>query len=64
MRDKIKILVVEPMKPCEVREIPDTLEAMQALVADTSKLCILSGMTWPWCAMRRGGIWACLITAP
>lgn len=28
MRDKIKILVVEPMKPCEVREIPDTLEAM------------------------------------
>ena len=32
MRDKIKILVVEPMKPCEVREIPDTLEAMQALV--------------------------------
>ena len=21
MRDKIKILVVEPMKPCEVREI-------------------------------------------
>ncbi len=32
MRDKIKILVVEPMKPCEVREIPDTLETMQALV--------------------------------
>ena len=28
----MKILVVEPMKPCEVREIPDTLEAMQALV--------------------------------
>lgn len=28
----MKVLVVEPMKPCEVREIPDTLEAMQALV--------------------------------
>ena len=28
----MKILVVEPMKPCEVREIPDTMEAMQALV--------------------------------
>lgn len=28
----MKILVVEPMKPCEVREIPDTLEAMLALV--------------------------------
>ncbi len=26
MSDKIKILVVESMKPCEVREIPDTLE--------------------------------------
>ena len=32
MGDKIRVLVVEPMKPCEVREIPDTLEAMQALV--------------------------------
>ena len=31
MRDKIKILVVEPMKPCEVREIPDTLEAMKVI---------------------------------
>ena len=28
----LKILVVEPMKPCEVREIPDTLEAMQQIV--------------------------------
>lgn len=28
----MKVLVVEPMKPCEVREIPDTLEAMQAIV--------------------------------
>ncbi len=28
----MKILVVEPMKPCEVREIPDTLEAMQDIV--------------------------------
>ncbi len=29
---KIKVLVVEPMKPCEVREIPDSLEAMQGIV--------------------------------
>ena len=28
----MKVLVVEPMKPCEVREIPDTLEAMQQTV--------------------------------
>lgn len=28
----MRILVVEPMKPCEVREIPDTLEAMQQTV--------------------------------
>ena len=28
----MKILVVEPMKPCEVREIPDTLEAMRQVV--------------------------------
>ena len=28
----LKILVVEPMKPCEVREIPDTLEALQQTV--------------------------------
>ena len=32
MDDRIRILVVEPMKPCEAREIPDTLEAMQAIV--------------------------------
>ena len=32
MGDRIRILVVEPMKPCEAREIPDTLEAMQAIV--------------------------------
>lgn len=31
MSDKIKVLVVEPMKPCEVREISG-LEAMQGLV--------------------------------
>ena len=28
----IKVLVAEPMKPCEVREIPETLAAMQTLV--------------------------------
>lgn len=28
----MKVLVVEPMKPCEVREIPDTLEAMREIV--------------------------------
>ena len=32
MSDKIKILVVEPMQPCRTQEIPDTMEAMQALV--------------------------------
>ena len=32
MSDKIKVLVVEPMQPCRAQEIPDTLEAMQALV--------------------------------
>ena len=32
MRDKIKILVVEPMKPCEVLELPDTLDAMRQIV--------------------------------
>ena len=32
MSGKIKVLVVEPMKPCEVREIPDTLDAMRQLV--------------------------------
>ena len=28
----IKVLVVEPMKPCRVEELPDTLEAMQKIV--------------------------------
>lgn len=28
----LKILVVEPLRPCRVQEIPDTLEAMQAVV--------------------------------
>lgn len=32
MSGKIQVLVVEPMKPCRVQEIPDTLEAMQAIV--------------------------------
>ena len=32
MSDKIKVLVVEPMKPCEVREIDGSLETMQAIV--------------------------------
>lgn len=32
MSGKIKVLVVEPGKPCEAREIPDTLDAMQKLV--------------------------------
>ena len=28
----MKVLVAEPMKPCEVREIPDTLDAMRQIV--------------------------------
>ena len=32
MSDKIKVLVVEPMKPCRVQEIPDTLDAMRQIV--------------------------------
>ncbi len=32
MSDKIRILVAEPMQPCRVQEIPNTLEAMQTLV--------------------------------
>lgn len=32
MSDKIKVLVVEPMKPCHVQEIPNTLEAMKQIV--------------------------------
>ena len=33
MNDKtLKVLVVEPMRPCRVQEIPDTLESMQAVV--------------------------------
>lgn len=28
----MKVLIVEPMKPCRTQEIPDTLEAMQAIV--------------------------------
>lgn len=28
----MKVLIVEPMKPCRAQEIPDTLEAMQAIV--------------------------------
>ena len=30
--NRLKVLVVEPMKPCEVREIPDSLKAMQEIV--------------------------------
>ena len=30
--ETIKVLVVEPMKPCRVAEIPDKLEVMQAIV--------------------------------
>lgn len=32
MSDKIKALVVEPEKTCQVQEISDTLEAMQTIV--------------------------------
>ena len=32
MSDKIRVLVVEPGKPCQAREIDGSLEAMQALV--------------------------------
>ena len=33
MNDKtLKVLVVEPMQPCRVQEIPNTLDAMQAIV--------------------------------
>lgn len=32
MSDKIKVLVVEPMKPCQAREIPNTLDAMWEIV--------------------------------
>lgn len=32
MSDKIKVLVVEPMKSCQAREISDTLEAMRTIV--------------------------------
>ncbi len=32
MSDKIRVLVVEPMRPCQAREIDGSLEAMQALV--------------------------------
>lgn len=32
MSGKIRVLVIEPMKPCEVREIPDTLDAMRQIV--------------------------------
>ncbi len=28
----MKVLIVEPMKPCEAREIPDTLAAMRDIV--------------------------------
>ena len=28
----MKVLIVEPNKPCRAQEIPDTLEAMQAIV--------------------------------
>ena len=28
----LRVLVVEPMKPCRVQEIPNTLEAMQKIV--------------------------------
>lgn len=32
MSGKIKVLVVEPMKPCRVQEIDDNLKAIQAVV--------------------------------
>ena len=32
MRDKIKILVVEPMKPCEEREVPHDYKSLQGIV--------------------------------
>lgn len=32
MSDKIKVLVVEPEKPCQVQEVPDELKALQAVV--------------------------------
>lgn len=32
MSDKIKVLVVEPEKPCQIQEVSDTLEAIQAVV--------------------------------
>ena len=32
MSDKITVLVAEPMKPCQVWEIPNTLDAMREIV--------------------------------
>ena len=32
MSDKIKVLVVEPEKPCQVQEVPDKLKALQTVV--------------------------------
>lgn len=32
MSGKIKVLVVEPEKPCQVREVEDELKALQAIV--------------------------------
>ena len=58
----MKILVVEPMKPCEVREIPDTLEAMQALVGGCIQAVYPFQEEVVGCATRRAETWICPIT--
>lgn len=57
----IKVLVVEPLKPCEVREIPNTLEAMREIVGAILSPSRISGR--PSSATRRASSWACPSTA-
>ena len=58
MSDKIRVLVVEPMKPCEVREVSG-LNDMQAIVGGHIEA------VYPllWSATRWARIWICPITA-
>ena len=37
MEEKIRVIFKEPGKPAEVREIPNTLEALQEAVGGTSR---------------------------
>ena len=59
----MKVLIVEPMKPCYVREISG-LNDMQEIVGGHIEAIYHSRSRWRLSQTRRAKSWACPSTAP